>query len=152
MSSSDVDPNPSDSDEEIGWVYYNSEDSEDEMTPSNAWYTPNLLSTIVTYDEATHEAWIQAKYEISIARENIKRVLSLQRLSNYKLEKMITLLLGKIWNKVNTVPHIASESVNLFMQNIVTFYVISSFGISTTDFFNNDMIDKKECSTQSEYI
>jgi len=148
-SSSDSEVEPAHDQEDIGWVF---EHSDDESTdPNNAWFTPELQSTTVTFDEANHCSWQQAKYEILTARANMKRILNLDNYQGYKLEKLLQLVFSRLWEKIGSSISFSAMTESSFSKNVITFFFISSFGMSCSDFYTNDFIQKTMCSTHADY-
>ena len=136
----------SDDDESTGWGYCDS-DSEGEV--GDDWVEPALLTKVI-YDQARDEAWLQASYEISNAERNILTNLSLRRKDEYNIRTLSGFVMNKMWVKIRSTLSDMTEST--FKKIILTFYFISSFGMSATDFFDNHHITKTAFCNQSDYF
>ena len=86
---------------DVGWCDFSLPDVEEDTC---TWSEVNDPYTIVTYDQATHEAWETAKTEISIVRENILRLLQLEKWSDFRITDLLNFLIGpssSIWKLVD---------------------------------------------------
>lgn len=130
---------------------YNTDDSDDGEGENNGDWVEPALATHVTYDQTTEEAWAQGQYEISIAERNIIQILCLRSKKSYSLPSLSDYVITNMWNQIRSLFSVSSMTELTFKKIILTFYFISSFEMSTTDFFDNDNIIKSRFCTRSEY-
>ena len=109
-------------DESTGWGW---SDDESEADEAGDWVEPVLL-TKITYDQATEEAWTQAKYEILVAQNNILHTLSLENKASYNLPILSRFVISKIYHQIRSLLRVSSSEVmseSSFTDVVLTFFL-----------------------------
>jgi len=117
--------------------------------------------TVITFDQAVHEAWEIAKEEIRNIRANVLSKMRLDDPNGFKVENLFEFITGpssslwriidlslndgKLYTSATPLTH------TIFQKVLKTFYVASSFSTSTTSLYNNTFIDTSLLATEEDY-
>jgi hypothetical protein len=163
-SSDSLDSNStSSSSENIGgdfeWLDDPSVEEDERVEGRTPWICPTISDCHVTFDEATHNAWVSAKHEIEAARRNISLQLHLRDMNDYTLLRLVDYVFDRLWNIVGPClnekelyPTTNPLEQPLFEKILLTFFVASSFNMSTVEIFHNDFIHQENLCSQQQYI
>jgi len=129
-----------DEEDRVGWCEAPFDLREREMDVGT-WTDVESPITLVTFDQAAHDAWVVAKQEISIVRENMLLMLKLQRISDFSSDVLLDYMIGsksELWHLVDSNLNgsgIYSSSNPLthdvFTRVVGAFFVASSLGMSS---------------------
>jgi len=150
--------NHSDAEEDVGWFFNNHENIDEEAGEyQNIPWRDMELQPSISFDQATHEAWSTAKYEITLARSNIMNALRISSLDDYSLESLINFFFGKFWLKVDGIigrsyPPGNPLDQSTFYRILITFLLMSNFHQSATSFFGCDFIKLDGRCTNQQYF
>lgn len=126
------------------------------------WIDVKNATTVISFDQANHEAWEAAKIEIGIIRSNLINALRLEKLSDFSMFALLELFFGPrsaLWKVLDdnlngcqlyTIDQPLTHAV--FKKIMGTFFVASSLGISAKRLWNDPFIDQSDLCTHDEYI
>jgi len=123
------------------------------------WHDVDNAFTIVTFDQAAHDAWEAAKTEIVAIRKNMVEKLHVGSFKDFKLELLVGYFVYRLWcivdrslndGKIYT----AQKPLNKqsFKKILGTFFTASSLGLSARSFFDDDLIAKSFSCSHQEYL
>jgi len=142
--------------ENAGW--YESFSDAASGTEERGWTDLTDCFTTVSYDQATHDAWMVAKEEITIVRKNILQQLRIQSLDGFNMNKLIDYFIDRLWividRSLNDGLIYSFDSPltkKLFKKIVGTFFLASSFSLSAQAFFENEWIVRKNLCSHEEY-
>jgi len=145
----------------LGWIGTMS-DEEETLPNAFQWTAAADLPTVVTFDQATDEAWETAKREIKVVRSNLKALLGLDDdFSDFSLFGLFDLHFGsnsRLWIVIDEalngggIYH-ASDPLthDRFLKIMGSFFCASSFGLSATALWSEPLINTKDFCSYEEY-
>jgi len=140
-----------------GWC----EDEEEGMIDSSTpWADVPDPFTIVTFDQATHDAWDVAKREITTIRKNLIDFLPIGSIQDYTLMSLVEYTVQRLWRVVDVSLNHHRKcysstdplTIDGFKKILATFFIASSFGISTENLYSDRWISHTNLATKDEYI
>jgi len=147
-----------DEENRIGW----GAEPDNQEADVDSWADIEDPITMVTFDQATHDAWEVAKQEISIVRRNIQDMLRITEFSEFSVLRLLDFIIGptsEIWHLVDS--HLNGSRIyppskplthEVFRRVVGSFFIASSLGMSSKGLWDEPIIDKSSLCTYEEYI
>ena len=144
----------------IGWIGSIPDEDGSHINESQ-WNKMVDLPTIVTFDQATNEAWESAKREIKVVRGNLMSLLGLEVLSDFSTFQLCDLIFGRnslLWIAIDEALNgggFYSPSQPLthdrFLKIMGSFFCATSLGLSSTSIWSEPLLNTSEFCTLYEY-
>jgi len=145
---------------QVGWCEIS--DHEHDEQEYDTWVDVKDPATIISFDQATHEAWEAAKSEINTIRHNIIGMLQLEHQNDFSLAVLVDFMFGptsalwKIFNDNLNGSRIYKPkdplTHDVFKRIIGSFFTASSLGISSSDLWSEDTIKTSHLCTPEPYL
>ena len=145
-----------DEENRIGW----GAEPDDQEADVDSWADIEDPITMVTFDQATHDAWEVAKQEILIVRRNIKDMLRLTECSEFSVVDLLDYIIGptsEIWHLVDShlngsgiYPPSKSLTHEVFKRVVCSFFIASPLGMSSKCLWDEPIINKSSLCSHIE--
>ena len=145
---------------QIGWCELS--DYEHDEHEFDTWVDVKDATTIISFDQATHEAWEAAKLEIKTIRQNMINMLQLDKLNDFCLSALVDFIFGPtsaLWKIFNDnlngsrIYHPKDPLTHeVFKKIIGSFFTASSLGLSSSDLWGEDTIKSSHLCTHEQYL